>query len=604
MLALDDLLGHAAADDEGGRRLGTRPRPRASAGWPDGCGTGCWPASRCAPNERGSHHRSLEFDVCGPLPPGVTVLEASAGTGKTYTIAALTARYVAEGVPLERLLLVTFTRIATGELRERVRERLVSVERGLGRRLAGAPAPMRGPGRDAARRRRRATRSSGVATASPARSPASTPPPSPPPTASARRCSAASASPATSSPTSTFVEDLADLRQRRGRRPLRPPVPPARDDAGRSAAPRRVQIARARSTTRARRSSADAPARSRRCAAGSPRRSAASSRRASARMAVMTYDDLLTRLRRRAARARRRRRAPRGCARRYEVVLVDEFQDTDPVQWEIMRRAFGDGGATLVLIGDPKQAIYAFRGADVYAYLEAAARPRPRGRRCRSTGARPGLIDAHDALFSGSSSATRASPTARCGPPTRTRRPASRGAVASPLGSAWRCARICRRRRGATRGNAGDARARRLRRGRRRRGAARAPAPEMAPRGRRATPGPSRSSPGTWLCWCAPTARRRWSAMRSRTRGARRDQRGGQRLRTEPAQEWLRTARGPRAAGVDTRAHSAALTAFLGGPRSPRRRRRGRPEWEEVHRRLHEWARVLRLRGWRRCWRP
>ncbi len=71
---------------------------------------------------------------------GVTVLEASAGTGKTYTIAALTARYVAEGIPLERLLLVTFTRIATGELRERVRERLVSVERGLARRLAGAPA--------------------------------------------------------------------------------------------------------------------------------------------------------------------------------------------------------------------------------------------------------------------------------------------------------------------------------------------------------------------------------------------------------------------------------------------------------------------------------
>ena len=63
----------------------------------------------------------------------MTVLEASAGTGKTYTIAALAARYVAEGTPLERILLVTFTRMATGELRERVRERLVSVERGAGR---------------------------------------------------------------------------------------------------------------------------------------------------------------------------------------------------------------------------------------------------------------------------------------------------------------------------------------------------------------------------------------------------------------------------------------------------------------------------------------
>ena len=75
------------------------------------------------------------FEACGPLPAGVTVLEASAGTGKTFTIAALAARYVAEGTPLERLLLVTFTRMATGELRERVRERLVETETGAGRRV-------------------------------------------------------------------------------------------------------------------------------------------------------------------------------------------------------------------------------------------------------------------------------------------------------------------------------------------------------------------------------------------------------------------------------------------------------------------------------------
>ena len=66
------------------------------------------------------------------------MLEASAGTGKTYTIAALAARYVASGVPLDKLLLVTFTRMATGELRERVRERLIDAERALGRHLAGA----------------------------------------------------------------------------------------------------------------------------------------------------------------------------------------------------------------------------------------------------------------------------------------------------------------------------------------------------------------------------------------------------------------------------------------------------------------------------------
>ena len=102
---------------------------------------------------------SRAFDPSGPLPTGVTVLEASAGTGKTYTIAALAARYVAEGTPLRDLLLVTFTRMATGELRERVRERLVDVEQALADVLAGAPARARDEVVGAARRRLRARRS-------------------------------------------------------------------------------------------------------------------------------------------------------------------------------------------------------------------------------------------------------------------------------------------------------------------------------------------------------------------------------------------------------------------------------------------------------------
>ena len=56
---------------------------------------------------------------------------------------------------------------------------------------------------------------------------------------------------------------------------------------------------------------------------------------------------------------------------RWRIVLVDEFQDTDPKQWEVLDRAF-TGHATMVLIGDPKQAIYAFRGGDVVTYLAAA----------------------------------------------------------------------------------------------------------------------------------------------------------------------------------------------------------------------------------------
>ncbi len=61
---------------------------------------------------------------------------------------------------------------------------------------------------------------------------------------------------------------------------------------------------------------------------------------------------------------------------KYKIAFVDEFQDTDPVQWQIFKRLFLDDSTgpsenLLILIGDPKQAIYSFRGADVYAYLEA-----------------------------------------------------------------------------------------------------------------------------------------------------------------------------------------------------------------------------------------
>ncbi len=72
------------------------------------------------------------------------------------------------------------------------------------------------------------------------------------------------------------------------------------------------------------------------------------------------------------------------------MALVDEFQDTDPIQWDIVRLAFGDGATTLVLIGDPKQAIYAFRGADVYAYLDAARTAGTAGDARRQLAQRPG----------------------------------------------------------------------------------------------------------------------------------------------------------------------------------------------------------------------
>ncbi len=58
---------------------------------------------------------------------------------------------------------------------------------------------------------------------------------------------------------------------------------------------------------------------------------------------------------------------------RFRFGLVDEFQDTDDLQWRIFRRIFVEGrdGNRLFVVGDPKQAIYAFRGADVHSYMRA-----------------------------------------------------------------------------------------------------------------------------------------------------------------------------------------------------------------------------------------
>jgi exodeoxyribonuclease V beta subunit len=113
---------------------------------------------------------------------------------------------------------------------------------------------------------------------------------------------------------------------------------------------------------------------------------------------VLGFDDLLERVRM-AVTGPGHEAVVRGLRQRFRAVLVDEFQDTDPVQWEIIERAFGSAGP-LLLIGDPKQAIYAFRGADVFTYLDAARGSRRFSMRTnwRSD---PGLVSAVNALFRG-----------------------------------------------------------------------------------------------------------------------------------------------------------------------------------------------------------
>jgi exodeoxyribonuclease V beta subunit len=86
---------------------------------------------------------------------------------------------------------------------------------------------------------------------------------------------------------------------------------------------------------------------------------------------VLSYDDMLTKVEEglcseSSASLRRR------LADKYPFALVDEFQDTDKIQYNILKSIYQNRPSTgLFMIGDPKQAIYSFRGADVYTYLEA-----------------------------------------------------------------------------------------------------------------------------------------------------------------------------------------------------------------------------------------
>lgn len=121
----------------------------------------------------------------------------------------------------------------------------------------------------------------------------------------------------------------------------------------------------------------------------------------------------------------------RALRARYSFGLIDEFQDTDETQWSIFRRIFVDSpdGHALTVIGDPKQAIYGFRGANVFVYLEArrALLAANAGRLTLDQNFRSseGLVDVQNLLFGDSAgffrpdSGIRYDTPVRCGTPAR-----------------------------------------------------------------------------------------------------------------------------------------------------------------------------------------
>lgn len=118
------------------------------------------------------------------------------------------------------------------------------------------------------------------------------------------------------------------------------------------------------------------------------------------RRAEMGFDDMLLRLDA-ALQADGGERLASLIREQFPVALIDEFQDTDPVQYRIFESIYriedNDPGTGLFLIGDPKQAIYAFRGADIYTYLRAreatAGRLHTLGTNFRSSHAMVGAVN-------------------------------------------------------------------------------------------------------------------------------------------------------------------------------------------------------------------
>ena len=311
------------------------------------------------------------FDLLGPLPTerSTTVLEASAGTGKTFALAGLVTRYLAAGeATLDQMLLITFGRAASQELRERVRCQIATAVKAFSD-LSDPPAVgdnelvahlLTGTTDERALRKQRLRDAlAGFDAATIA--------------TTHQFCQLVLRSLGVAGDTAasvTLLESLDEL------------VTEIVDDLylAHFGQQRDDPLLAYRDALRLAREVANNPSTQLR-----PRDPAPGSRAAvcvdfakqvlaeldtrKRQLGVLDYDDLLSRL----ADALATDDSPARVRmhQRWPIVMVDEFQDTDPVQWQVIDRAFS-GRSTVVLIGDPKQAIYAFRGGDIDTYLQAA----------------------------------------------------------------------------------------------------------------------------------------------------------------------------------------------------------------------------------------
>jgi exodeoxyribonuclease V beta subunit len=349
-----------------------------------------------------------DFDLEGDLPTGWMLLEASAGTGKTYALTAMVARYVVEhDLRTDQLLMVTFTRAAAAEMREKTRQQLAhvlavlsadEVPEGTPGWIAGI-ADCSDDERDLYRRRletamvtidaatittihgffQRALAEVGLGagdlssvelaednsriTSQVLRDEL---------VATLARNPGHLARPGDRSPDKVEKSLREVLKVLSGNLSATPVPPPPPDDAGASVnvdADPDLATARAWSALVTK---LMAQIRATRIASG-----------------VLGFDDLIVELVRLLGDGELGADLRATLRKRYRLVLIDEFQDTDHAMWELFSTTFepsadpDDPFLALITVADPKQAIYRFRGADVAAYLHFAGDPRMAKRKMR-----------------------------------------------------------------------------------------------------------------------------------------------------------------------------------------------------------------------------
>ena len=322
------------------------------------------------------------FELTHPLPSREwLLLEASAGTGKTYSLTALVARYVAEeGLRADELLMVTFTRAAAAEMKQEVREQLLRALNAVNASDSEKLDPWLANLRDCTadelvlRRERLETAISNIDSAT------------------------------ISTIHGFFQQALGDLGIRSG--DAKTPAPAESDavvsqkvirdvlvnrfaanalalDPSGAKDPTSIEgsVAKVLKSTSSNLAAELAPAPD-----ASPAgqwssiiqelRKAIKEERVA--QGVVAFDDLIVDLVEKLDDPTLGEEIIRVLRSRYRLVLIDEFQDTDTFQWRLFSRVFDLAGVpdeflALIVVGDPKQAIYRFRGADIDAYLKAAA---------------------------------------------------------------------------------------------------------------------------------------------------------------------------------------------------------------------------------------